>query len=201
MSQKMTTVTDVLIADGFLAGKATLEQIDALTRSELIQDLTDLGLPLKRVQGFNHAQMVKELCTMANGNIIKPTPKPTPSKHDAVRADLKVKQVLEGKDSFAVLKKKYKKEPRPCECGCKTGKKPNMTAGGRYLPGHDSIHRAKLNGTLGKKAPKPCKCGCKGPDGKPAMTKGGSWLPGHDAKHYSRLLQEARADAAKKGGN
>jgi hypothetical protein len=81
---------------------------------------------------------------------------------------------------------KPKAEPKPkgqlCECGCG-----GMTKGGRYLPGHDSKHRAAL---AGPKEMPTCDCGCGG------TTKGGRFLPGHDAKLHSAQLK-AKKEAEK----
>ncbi len=81
-------------------------------------------------------------------------------------------------------KRKILLNPPICLCGCL-----GATRGGRYLPGHDTIHRAKL---MGPRIPPLCLCGCGD------RTRGGIYKPGHDAKHFSALKALEKAEAAAK---
>ena len=163
----MTTtidVKDVLIAAGFETGKATREEINALTRTELLEALEDIGCDPKTTRRMRQPQMAEALLTamQAAKLINEPEEEVTPEGEPKAK------------------KAKKAKEGQACTCGCG-----GTTKGGRYLPGHDAKHHAQMNGGS-KKAPKACFCGCG------EMTAGGTFRPGHDARYYSRLHKTAQ---------
>lgn len=114
--------------------KMTFAQVDALTRSELIELLTDLGENHSDVQRMTHATMVKVFWAhLGTAN----------AQETAVKAT---------KTSEPKAAKAPKGKPCACECG-------GMTHGGTWLPGHDAKHASKMSGGS-KHAPKECACGC-----------------------------------------
>ncbi len=162
--------------------KLRLEQVNAMTRSELCEAMEDEGADPRDVRKLTQKKLVvaywEVLGNHGNQDLggakapapkaakakkattaPTPSPAPTPPLPPAVKAD-------KGKD---------------CACGCG-----ERTKGGTWMPGHDAKFHSAQNGGAKKQA-RECKCGCG------EMTKGGFYRPGHDAKHMSVLLKQERA--------
>ena len=144
----------------------TFEVLNAMTRTELIEVLTDdYDMDLREAMGMTHSKMVGTVWSHIRP--VSATPSVAVPVNSATGVPLKVKVAKDkGKD---------------CACGCG-----GRTKGGTWLPGHDAKHAAKTAQGERKNAPKPCKCGCG------EWTKGGQFRPGHDARYYAALHASAK---------
>lgn len=105
----------------------TFEQVDALTRTELIDLLTEAGRDFKEVNGRNHKWMAGQIWTLVR----------KPGQEAEATTEVAVIPAAEARPV-----RKSKKQPKPCKCGCG-----EWTKGGTFRPGHDARYYAQLHHT------------------------------------------------------
>jgi hypothetical protein len=122
-----------LLINGTLVKNPSFKQIEALTRTELVDILTDeLLMDLKEVQGMTRAKMVSKLWFVIKGQ----TPKGDTTETPVVAKEEKV----------AKVKKVSLHQPKPCLCGCVDEHGNRLfTKGGTFRPGHDARYYAQLH--------------------------------------------------------